>query len=117
MIDIKAFTEEDGTAVKIKELNGSINEIIEETAATVATIVMNIYMQRGPEDIRPKEYEAFIMQEMIKRIKEAVKQIQTGEKELKEQPKKKCKTIGDIIEARNNGIDIQPDDEKKGFLN
>ena len=41
MIDIKAFTEEDGTAVKIKELNGSINEIIEETAATVATIVID----------------------------------------------------------------------------
>ena len=55
MIDIKAFTEEDGTVVKIKELNGSINEIIDETAATVATIVMNIYEQGGPEDIRPKE--------------------------------------------------------------
>ena len=117
MIDIKAFTEEDGTAVKIKELNGSIDKIIDETAAIVATIVMNIYEQGGPQDIRPKEYEAFIMQEMTKRIKEAVKQLQTGEAELKEQPKKKCKTLRDIIEARNNGIDIQPDDEKKGFLN
>ena len=117
MIDIKAFIGEDGTAVKIKELNGSIDKIINETAAIVATIVMKIYQQGGPEYIRPKEYEAFVMQEMIKRIKEAVKQIQTGEKELKEEPKKKCKTIRDIIEARNNGIDIQPDDEKKGFLN
>ena len=117
MIDIKAFTEEDATTVKIKELTGSVDKIIDETAAIVATIVMTIYEQGGPEDIRPKEYEAFVMQEMTKRIKEAVKQLKTGEAELKEQPKKKCKTIRDIIEARNNGIDIQPDDEKKGFLN
>lgn len=82
MIDIKAFTEEDGTAVKIKELNGSIDKIIDETAAIVATIVMNIYEQGAPEDIRPKEYEAFVMQEMTKRIKEAVKQLQTGEAQI-----------------------------------
>lgn len=104
MIDIKVFTKEDETAVKIKELNGSVDKIIDETAALVATIVMTIYQQGGPEDIRPKEYEAFIMQEMIKRIKEAVKQIQTGEAEVKEEPKKKT------IITKQDGTD-------NGFLN
>ena len=111
MIDIKAFTEEDGTAVKIKELNGSIDKIIDETAAIVATIVMNIYQQGAPEDIRPKEYEAFVMQEMTKRIKEAVKQLQTGEAELKEQPKKK------LIEPKKKTIITKPDGTDNGFLN
>ena len=111
MIDIKAFTEEDGTAVKIKELTGSIDKIINETAAIVATIVMNIYQQGGPEDIRPKEYEAFVMQEMTKRIKEAVKQLQTGEAELKEQPKKK------LIEPKKKTIITKQDGTDNGFLN
>lgn len=111
MIDIKAFTEEDGTAVKIKELTGSIDKIIDETAAIVATIVMSIYQQGGPEDIRPKEYEAFVMQEMIKRIKEAVKQIQTGEAELKEEPKKK------LIEPKKKTIITKQDGTDNGFLN
>ena len=111
MIDIKAFTEEDGTAVKIKELNGSIDKIIDETAAIVATIVMNIYQQGAPEDIRPKEYEAFVMQEMTKRIKEAVKQLQTGEAELKEQPKKK------LIEPKKKTIITKQDGTDNGFLN
>ena len=104
MIDIKAFIGEDGTAIKIKELTGSIDKIIDETAAIVATIVMSIYQQGGPEDIRPKEYEAFIMQEMIKRIKKAVKQIQTGETELKERSKKKP-------------ILTKQDGTNKGYLN
>ena len=124
MIKVTARTVEDGTRVKMEQLSGNIDEILNETASIVSVIIGDILSHGGPQEIRAKEYEAFIMQTLIKRIKEGVKQITDGEAEIVDSkgikrkgivtPKKK--TIRDIIDERRNGIDEQPEDEKR-FLN
>ena len=63
------------------------------------------------------------MQQINKRAKEAVKQLLEGEAQttspegIKRKgivtPKKR--TIADIIQDRRDGIDVQPEDEKKYF--
>ena len=111
MIDVKVFTEEGATRVQITDLSGSINNIMDETAALVATVVMNIYKQGGPEGVRPKEFEQFVMKEVIKRMKEAVSQLKTGEAEVKDMPKKK------IIEPKKRTLITKDNGTNNGFLN
>ena len=124
MIKVTAQVGETGTNVKVEKLSGSVNNILEETASIAASVVGSILAQGAPEGIRPKEYEKFIVQELIKRTKEGVKQLTDGEAETTDRegikrkglvtPKKK--TIRDIIEERRDGIDVPPEDEKR-FLN
>ena len=124
MIKVTAKVDELGTAVKVEELSGTVDNILDEAASIAASIVGGILKQGAPEGIRPKEYEKFIVNELVKRTKEGVKQLTNGEAETTDSqeikrkglvtPKKK--TIGDIIEERRNGIDVQPEDEKR-FLN
>lgn len=124
MIKITAKVDETGTAVRMEELSGKLDAILDETGAIVAAVVGNILANGQPEGVRPKEFEAFIMQQINKRAKEAVKQLLEGEAQttspegIKRKgivtPKKR--TIADIIQDRRDGIDIQPDDEKKRFL-
>ena len=124
MIKVTAKVDELGTPVKVEELSGTVDNILEEAASIAASIVGSILAQGAPEGIRPKEYEKFIVQELVKRTKEGVKQLTHGEAETTDRegikrkglvtPKKK--TIRDIIEERRNGIDVQPEDEKR-FLN
>ena len=124
MIKVNAKVDELGTAVKVEELSGTVDNILDEVASIAASIVGSILTQGAPEGIRPKEYEKFIVNELVKRTKEGVKQLIDGEAETTDRegikrkglvtPKKK--TIGDIIEERRNGIDVQPEDEKR-FLN
>ena len=111
MIDVKAFTEEDGTRLQITELSGKLDNIMDETAAIVATVVMNIYKNGGPEGVRPKEFEQFVMQQIIKRMKDAVKQLETGEAEVKETPKKK------VIEPKKKTLITKDNGTNNGFLN
>ena len=123
MIKITAKVDETGTAVRMEEMSGNIDSILDETAGIVAAVVGNILANGQPEGVRPKEFEAFIMQQINKRAKEAVKQLLEGEAEttspegIKRKgivtPKKR--TIADIIQDRRNGIDVQPEDEKKYF--
>lgn len=123
MIKITAKVDETGTAVRMEELSGNIDSILDETAGIVAAVVGNILANGQPEGVRPKEFEAFIMQQINKRAKEAVKQLLEGEAQttspegIKRKgivtPKKR--TIADIIQDRRNGIDVQPEDEKKYF--
>ena len=123
MIKITAKVNETGTAVRMEELSGNIDSILDETAGIVAAVVGNILANGQPEGVRPKEFEAFIMQQINKRAKEAVKQLLEGEAQttspegIKRKglvtPKKR--TIRDIIQDRRDGIDVQPEDEKKYF--
>ena len=123
MIKVTAKVDETGTSVRMEELSGKLDAILDETAGIVAAVVGNILANGQPEGVRPKEFEAFIMQQINKRTKEAVKQLLEGEAQtidtegIKHKgiltPKKR--TIRDIIQDRRNGIDIQPEDEKKYF--
>ena len=123
MIKITAKVDETGTAVRMEEMSGNIDNILDETAGIVAAVVGNILANGQPEGVRPKEFEAFIMQQINKRAKEAVKQLLEGEAQttspegIKRKgivtPKKR--TIADIIQDRRDGIDVQPEDEKKYF--
>ena len=119
MIKITAKVDETGTSVQTKELSGKLDDILDETAGIVAAVVGNILANGHPQGVRPKEFEAFIMQQINKRAKEAVKQLLTSPEGIKRKgivtPKKR--TIADIIQDRRDGIDVQPEDEKKGFLN
>ena len=123
MIKVTAHVDETGTNVKVEELSGSIDSILEEVASIAAGVIGNILAQGAPEGIRPKEYEKFIVNELVKRTKEGVKQLIDGEAETTDRegikrkgivtPKKR--TIADIIQDRRDGIDVQPEDEKKYF--
>ena len=123
MIKITAKVDETGTSVRLEEMSGNIDSILDETAGIVAAVVGNILANGQPEGVRPKEFEAFIMQQINKRAKEAVKQLLEGEAQttspdgIKRKglvtPKKR--TIADIIQDRRDGIDVQPEDEKKYF--
>ena len=123
MIKITAKVDETGTSVRMEELSGKLDAILDETGAIVAAVVGNILANGQPEGVRPKEFEAFIMQQINKRAKEAVKQLLEGEAQttspegIKRKgivtPKKR--TIADIIQDRRDGIDVQPEDEKKYF--
>ena len=123
MIKITAKVDETGTAVRMEEMSGNIDSILDETAGIVAAVVGNILANGQPEGVRPKEFEAFIMQQINKRAKEAVKQLLEGEAQttspegIKRKglvtPKKR--TIADIIQDRRDGIDVQPEDEKNYF--
>ena len=123
MIKITAKVDETGTSVQMKELSGKLDDILDETAGIVAAVVGNILANGQPEGVRPKEFEAFIMQQINKRTKESLAQLLGGEAETTDRegikrkglvtPKKR--TITDIIQDRRDGIDVQPEDEKKYF--
>ena len=123
MIKITAKVDETGTSVKMEELSGKLDDILDETAGIVAAVVGNILANGQPEGVRPKEFEAFIMQQINKRTKESLAQLLGGEAETTDRegikrkglvtPKKR--TIRDIIQDRRDGIDVQPEDEKKYF--
>ena len=123
MIKITAKVNETGTSVQIKELSGKLDDMLDETAGIVAAVVGNILANGQPEGVRPKEFEAFIMQQINKRTKESLEQLLGGEAETTSHdgikrkgivtPKKR--TIADIIQHRRDGIDVQPEDEKKYF--
>ncbi len=123
MIKITAKVDETGTSVRMEELSGKLDAILDETGAIVASVVGNILANGQPEGVRPKEFEAFIMQQINKRTKESLEQLLGGEAEttspegIKRKgivtPKKR--TIADIIQDRRDGIDVQPEDEKKYF--
>ena len=123
MIKITAKVDETGTSVQMKELSGKLDDILDETAGIVAAVVGNILANGQPEGVRPKEFEAFIMQQINKRTKESLAQLLEGEAQttspegIKRKgivtPKKR--TIVDIIQDRRDGIDVQPEDEKKYF--
>ena len=123
MIKITAKVDETGTSVKMEELSGKLDAILDETAGIVAAVVGNILANGQPEGVRPKEFEAFIMQQINKRTKESLAQLLGGEAETTDRegikrkglvtPKKR--TIRDIIQDRRDGIDVQPEDEKKYF--
>ena len=124
MIKVTAQVDETGTNVRVEELSGTVDNILDEVASIAASVVGNILAQGTPEDVRPKEYEKFIVQELVKRTKEGVKQLTDGEVETTDSEgikrkglvTTKKKTIRDIIEERRDGIDVQPEDEKR-FLN
>ena len=123
MIKITAKVNETGTAVRMEEMSGNIDSILDETAGIVAAVVGNILANGQPEGVRPKEFEAFIMQQINKRTKESLAQLLEGEAQTTDTngikrkglvtPKKR--TIADIIQDRRDGIDVQPEDEKKYF--
>ena len=123
MIKITAKVDETGTSVKMEELSGKLDAILDETAGIVAAVVGNILANGQPEGVRPKEFETFIMQQINKRTKESLEQLLGGEVQtidtggIKRKglvtPKKR--TITDIIQDRRDGIDVQPEDEKKYF--
>ena len=83
MIKITAKVDETGTSVRMEELSGKLDSILDETAGIVAAVVGNILANGQPEGVRPKEFEAFIMQQINKRAKEAVKQLLEGEAQTK----------------------------------
>lgn len=124
MIKVTAQVDETGTNVRVEKLSGTVDNILDEASSIAASIVGGILAQGAPQGIRPKEYEKFIVQELVKRTKEGVKQLTDGEVETTDRegikrkglvtPKKK--TIADIIQDRRDGIDVQPEDEKR-FLN
>ena len=124
MIKVTAKVDETGTNVKVEKLSGTVDNILDEVASIAASVVGNILAQGTPEDVRPKEYEKFIVQELVKRTKEGVKQLTDGEVETTDSEgikrkglvTTKKKTIRDIIEERRDGIAVQPEDEKR-FLN
>ena len=104
MIKITAKVDETGTAVRMEELSGKLDAILDETGAIVASVVGNILANGQPEGVRPKEFEAFIMQQINKRAKEAVKQLLEGEAQTTSPEGIKRKGI---VTKENN----------KGFLN
>ena len=124
MIKVTAHANETGTNVKVEKLSGTVDNILDEVASIAASIVGNILAQGAPEDVRPKEYEKFIVNELVKRTKEGVRQLIDEEAETTDREgikrkglvTTKKKTIRDIIEDRRDGIDVQPEDEKR-FLN
>ena len=124
MIKVTAKVDETGTNVKVEKLSGTVDNILDEVASIAASVVGNILAQGAPQGIRPKEYEKFIVQELVKRTKEGVKQLTDGEVETTDSEgikrkglvTTKKKTIADIIQDRRDGIDVQPEDEKR-FLN
>lgn len=107
MIKVTAKVDETGTAVRVEELSGTVDNILDEAASIAASIVGSI-----------------LAQELVKRTKDGVKQLIDGEAETTDREGIKCKglvtpkkkTIRDIIEERRDGIDGQPEDEKR-FLN
>ena len=123
MIKITAKVDETGTSVRMEELSGKLDAILDETGAIVASVVGNILANGTPQGVRPKEFEAFIIQQINKRTKESLEQLLEGEAQtidpegIKRKglvtPKKR--TIRDIIQERRDGIDVQPEDEKKYF--
>ena len=123
MIKITAKVDETGTSVQMKELSGKLDDILDETAGIVAAVVGNILANGQPEGVRPKEFEAFIMQQINKRTKESLAQLLEGEAQTTDREGIKHKglvtpekrTIADIIQDRRDGIDVQPEDEKKYF--
>ena len=117
MIKITAKVDETGTSVQMKELSGKLDDILDETAGIVAAVVGNILANGQPEGVRPKEFEAFIMQQINKRTKESLEQLKERVVDIEDNDGVKRKTLKDIVKDRRNGIDIQPDDEKKRFLN
>ena len=117
MIKITAKVDETGTAVRLEELSGKLDAILDETGAIVAAVVGNILANGQPEGVRPKEFEAFIMQQINKRTKESLEQLKEEIIDIEDNDGVKQRTLKDIVKDRRNGIDIQPDDEKKGFLN
>lgn len=117
MIKITAKVDETGTNVKMKELSGKLDDILDETAGIVAAVVGNILANGQPEGVRPKEFEAFIMQQINKRTKESLEQLKEEIVDIEDNDGVKQRTLKDIVKDRRNGIDIQPDDEKKRFLN
>ena len=139
MIKITAKVDETGTSVRMEELSGKLDAILDETAGIVAAVVGNILVNGQPEGVRPKEFEAFIIRQINKRTKESLEQLKervvdiedndgVKQRTLKDilkdrkngidiQPTPKKRTIADIIQDRRDGIDVQPEDEKKGFLN
>ena len=117
MIKITAKVDETGTSVQMKELSGKLDDILDETAGIVAAVVGNILANGQPEGVRPKEFEAFIMQQINKRTKESLEQLKEEIVDIEDNDGVKRKTLKDIVKDRRNGIDIQPDDEKKRFLN
>lgn len=68
MIKVTAKVDETGTSVRMEELSGKLDAILDETAAIVASVVGNILANGTPQGVRPKEFEAFIMQQINKRI-------------------------------------------------
>ena len=139
MIKITAKVNETGTSVRMEEISGKLDNILDETAGIVASVVGNILANGHPEGVRPKEFEAFIMQQINKRTKESLAQLKEEVVDIEDndgvkhrtlkdivkdrkngidiQPTPKKRTIADIIQDRRDGIDVQPEDEKKGFLN
>lgn len=105
MIKVTAQVDETGTAVRVEELGGTVDNILDEAASIAASIVGSILAQGAPQGIRPKEYEKFIVQELVKRTKEGVKQLTDGEVET---------TTREGI--KHKGI-VVPGKDNKGFLN
>lgn len=105
MIKVTAKVDETGTTVKMEELSGSIDNILDEVASIAASVVGNILAQGTPQDVRPKEFEKFIVNEIVKRTKEGVRQITEGEAEA---------TTREGI--KHKGI-VVPGKDNKGFLN
>ena len=104
MIKITAKVDETGTAVRMEEMSGNIDAILDETAGIVAAVVGNILANGQPEGVRPKEFEAFIMQQINKRTKESLAQLLEGEAQTIDPEGIKRKGI---VTKENN----------KGFLN
>ena len=104
MIKITAKVDETGTAVRMEEMSGNIDSILDETAGIVAAVVGNILANGQPEGVRPKEFEAFIMQQINKRTKESLEQLLGG----------KAQTI-DTEGIKRKGIVTK--ENNKGFLN
>ena len=104
MIKITAKVDETGTSVKMEELSGKLDSILDETAGIVAAVVGNILANGQPEGVRPKEFEAFIMQQINKRTKESLEQLLGGEAET---------TSSDGIKRKG----IVTKENNKGFLN
>lgn len=104
MIKITAKVNETGTSVKMEELSGKLDAILDETAGIVAAVVGNILANGQPEGVRPKEFEAFIMQQINKRTKESLEQLLEGEAQTTSPEGIKRKGI---VTKENN----------KGFLN
>ena len=104
MIKITAKVDETGTSVQMKELSGKLDDILDETAGIVAAVVGNILANGQPEGVRPKEFEAFIMQQINKRTKESLAQLLGGE----------AQTI-DTEGIKRKGIVTK--ENNKGFLN
>lgn len=105
MIKVTAQVDETGTNVKVEKLCGTVDNILDEASSIAASIVGGILAQGAPEGITPKEYEKFIVNELVKRTKEGVKQLTDGEVETTDREGIKRKGI------------VVPGKDNKGFLN